>query len=177
MKPALQSSLLEVAEEIRKKYPGTIISYLDANFPFLDGFPLMPHLSHYDGKKVDLAFMYADARNGGYVPGQAPSPIGYGVCEEPTGNEKNMPQICENKGYWQYSLLPKLISPYVKTNLKLDPDRTRDLIRFASGNKRISKIFLEPHLIKRMHLEGLNKIRFHGCQAVRHDDHVHLQVK
>jgi len=27
------------------------ITYLDANFPFIDGFPLLPHLSHNDGKK------------------------------------------------------------------------------------------------------------------------------
>jgi hypothetical protein len=177
VKPALRSSLLEVAKQLNRKYPGTAICYLDANFPFLDGFPLVPHLSHHDGKKVDLAFMYEDTRNGEYLPGQAPSPIGYGVCEEPTGNEQNMPLICESKGYWQYSLLQKLISPYAKTDLKLDLDRTRDLIRFASVNKRIGKIFLEPHLTKRMHLEGSNKIRFHGCQAVRHDDHIHLQVK
>ncbi len=30
----------------------TSITYLDANFPFIDGFPLLPHLSHNDGKKL-----------------------------------------------------------------------------------------------------------------------------
>lgn len=38
--------------------PQIRISYLDANFPFKDGFPLLPHLSHDDGRKVDIAFMY-----------------------------------------------------------------------------------------------------------------------
>ena len=40
----------------------------------------------------------------------------------------------------------------------------------------ISKIFIEPHLKKRMNLKN-PKIRFHGCRAVRHDDHIHLQIK
>ena len=37
---------------------GLTLNYLDANFPFMDGFPLIPHLSHNDGKKLDLAFRY-----------------------------------------------------------------------------------------------------------------------
>ena len=30
------------------------IHYLDANFPFINKFPLLPHLSHNDGKKIDI---------------------------------------------------------------------------------------------------------------------------
>jgi hypothetical protein len=29
----------------------------------------------------------------------------------------------------------------------------------------------------RWNLTQYDKIRFHGCQAVRHDDHIHTQVK
>ena len=43
-------------------------------------------------------------------------------------------------------------------------------------NNYIEKVFIEPHLKTRLNLTS-NKIRFHGCQAVRHDDHIHLQVK
>lgn len=50
---------LENATEILSK-SNISITYLDANFPFFDGFPLLPHLSHNDGKKIDLAFMYID---------------------------------------------------------------------------------------------------------------------
>ena len=32
---------------------------LDGGFPFLDGFPLLPRLSHDDGRKLDLAFLLA----------------------------------------------------------------------------------------------------------------------
>ncbi|MFT5724647.1 MAG: hypothetical protein ACI9JN_001766, partial [Bacteroidia bacterium] len=34
------------------------LNYLDANFPLFDGFPLIPHLSHNDGKKLDISFRY-----------------------------------------------------------------------------------------------------------------------
>jgi hypothetical protein len=33
-----------------EKFPGTVTIALDANFPFVNGFPLLPHLSHADGK-------------------------------------------------------------------------------------------------------------------------------
>lgn len=39
----------------------------------------------------------------------------------------------------------------------------------------IGKLFIEPHLKTRLKLTS-NKIRFHGCQAVRHDDHMHVQM-
>ena len=48
---------------------------LDAGFPVLTGFPLIPHLSHEDGRKADIAFYYADAD--GYLPGRTRSPVGY----------------------------------------------------------------------------------------------------
>ena len=33
-----------------------------------------------------------------------------------------------------------------------------------------------PHLKARLGLNS-NKVRFHGCHAVRHDDHFHVQLK
>ncbi len=54
------------AAAMEQAYPGTVTPYLDANFPFLDGMPLAPHLSHDDGRKLDLAFFYADP--GGALP-------------------------------------------------------------------------------------------------------------
>ena len=40
----------------------------------------------------------------------------------------------------------------------------------------LGKVFIEPHLKDRMKLTN-SKIRFHGCGAVRHDDHIHIQLK
>ncbi|MFW8596031.1 hypothetical protein [Cribrihabitans neustonicus] len=54
--PELREVLVDTAEEMDRQYLGTETLVLDANFPFLDGFPLLPHLSHDDGEKADLAF-------------------------------------------------------------------------------------------------------------------------
>jgi hypothetical protein len=50
VKPELKEAAFEVAKQMNDRYPGIVVNYLDANFPFLDGFPLFPHLSHNDGK-------------------------------------------------------------------------------------------------------------------------------
>ena len=82
VQPELKQATIEVAQQISKKYPGTTLNYLEANFPFFDGFPLIPHLSHNDGKKLDLAFLYIDNKSGKQT-NEAPSFIGYGINEEP----------------------------------------------------------------------------------------------
>ena len=64
VRPKLKEITYEVAENMNEKYPGTTINYLDANFPFIDKFPLFPHLSHNDGKKLDLSFQYNDTKTG-----------------------------------------------------------------------------------------------------------------
>ena len=53
----LKNLLLDTSEKIATER-NFKITYLDANFPFYDGFPLVPHLSHNDGKKIDISFMY-----------------------------------------------------------------------------------------------------------------------
>lgn len=57
VKPELKMTLQQVALDLSKVDPNLAVTYLDANFPFFDGFPLLPHLSHYDGNKIDLAFV------------------------------------------------------------------------------------------------------------------------
>ncbi|MGO1080023.1 hypothetical protein [Inquilinus sp. CA228] len=54
--PRLGPLLDALAAAMDQAHPGTVTLYLDANFPFLDGMPLAPHLSHDDGRKLDLAF-------------------------------------------------------------------------------------------------------------------------
>jgi hypothetical protein len=160
---------------MNEEYPGTTISYLDASFPFFDGFPLAPHLSHDDGKKLDLSFTYLDASTGKRTS-DIPSFIGYGVCEEPHAGEKNIPDYCRAQGAWQYSLLLKLAPQQNKRNFRFDPQRNKKLINLIAGHNKIGKIFIEPHLKTRMGLQSTT-IRFHGCKAVRHDDHIHIQLK
>ena len=166
---------MDVAEEMHKKYPGTITNYLDANFPFIDKFPLLPHLSHNDGKKLDLSFSYIDSRTG-EPTNDCPSIIGYGVCEEPLPSEVNTSVYCDHKGYWQYSFLKKIIPQSKKEFYAFDNERTKELVNLFAAQPEIGKIFIEPHLKTRLGLTS-DKIRFHGCQAVRHDDHIHVQLK
>ena len=78
--------LLQIANDLAKfmnaEFPGTQVVALDASFPFLNGFPLLPHLSHGDGRKLDIAFFYQSA--GGRNPiEETRSPIGYWAFEHP----------------------------------------------------------------------------------------------
>jgi len=58
VKPEMNLLLESVADNLSQINPDIEINYLDANFPFIDKFPLLPHLSHNDGKKIDLSFIY-----------------------------------------------------------------------------------------------------------------------
>jgi len=175
VRPELKQTAFEVAKQMNVKFPGTTVNYLDANFPFINKFPLIPHLSHNDGKKLDLSFCYRDTKTN-EPTNECPSFIGYGICEEPRPNEKNTANFCANKGYWQYSFMTKVISQDNKQDFTFDSDKTRELVTLIATQSSIGKIFIEPHLKTRLNLTS-GKIRFHGCQAVRHDDHIHIQLK
>lgn len=176
VRPALRDVAVRAARDLNQVYPGTTIYYLDASLPFINHFPLIPHLSHNDGKKLDLCFMYTNAATQKPIDG-APSPIGYGVCEEPLPGEINTAAICSEKGFWQYSFLKKIVSQKNKKDYVFDGIRTKQIIDLFAASNTIEKIFIEPHLAVRMNLKSYPKIRFHGCHAVRHDDHLHIQIK
>lgn len=175
VRPQLREITYKVAESMNNKYPGTTINYLDANFPFINKFPLLPHLSHNDGKKLDLSFQYNDSQTG-QMTNDIPSFIGYGICEEPKEGEENKPEDCDKKGYWQYNLLRDIVSQNNKNKFTFDNKRTKELVNSFASHDGLGKIFIEPHLKIRLRLTS-SKIRFHGCQAVRHDDHIHVQLK
>ena len=173
--PELKEALERVATRYERDHPDNRIAYLDASFPFFDGFPLLPHLSHHDGKKVDLAFFYLDAE-GEAVHVGAPSPIGYGVYVEPRADETNAPARCARRGHWRYGALGRFVPQWWKDDFRLDHLPTRDLIEALAHDHGIRRIFLEPHLRRRLRIRS-PKVRFHGCHAVRHDDHLHAEVR
>ncbi|WMJ74625.1 hypothetical protein RCC89_15845 [Cytophagaceae bacterium ABcell3] len=175
VKPELLEITEHVASQMHVLYPGTVTSYLDANFPFIDKFPLLPHWSHNDGKKLDLAFFYRELHSGKRL-NKAPSYIGYGVFEEPITGEQDTPTECASKGFIQYSSLRYLVPQNNKAHMPFDQERTKKIIELLLQESNIGKIFIEPHLKERMGLKH-EKIRFHGCHAVRHDDHIHFQLK
>ena len=53
---------------------------------------------------------------------------------------------------------------------------TKQMILLFTKEKSIEKMFIEPHPQTRLGLESETKISLHGCQAVRHDDHLHIQI-
>lgn len=175
VKPLLRDAFFETAKDVQKKYSSVELIYLDANFPFIEGFPLLPHLSHDDGEKLDIAFLYKNKKNKEFY-NKTFSITGYGVCETPRKGEKNQPKDCEEKGNWQYSLLRKITFAKVKGGMEFDESANRFLLQKIMENKSIKKVFIEPHLQKRLNLGKYKKIRFHGCHAVRHDDHIHFQL-
>ena len=172
VRPELNTVISKIGKSIDQKHPKLKLTILDANFPFINKFPLLPHLSHNDGRKLDISLMYKDSK--GELTNQKPSTSGYGVFEFPKPNEINQPEKCKSNGSWQYDY-PKYLTLGTNSNLEFSEIATKDLVRSILDNNEIKKVFIEPHLKQRLKLDN-DKIRFHGCRAVRHDDHIHLQI-
>lgn len=170
----LYKMTLDIAKQMNLKYPGTVTHYLEANFPLFNH-PLFPHLSHQDGKKLDLAFFYINSKTG-KASNECPSSLGYGVYVNPTQNEVNTTKYCLDNGYWQYDFVHHFVSQKHAREFELDNARTQYLLNLLLKQNNLEKLFIEPHLIHRLKLSS-NKLRFHGCHSVRHDDHIHIQIK
>jgi hypothetical protein len=173
VRSSLRTTTLSVVRKMQQQYPGTVVNYLDASFPLDQPFRMFPHLSHGDGRKLDVAFLYIDAATGS-PSGTTPSFDGYGVYEGPRPNEFNQQSACRQQGYWQGSIFPGKENNH-KTFL-FDEARTKALTNCFASEPATEKIFIEPHLETRLGLTN-PRIRFQGCHAARHDHHIHVQVK
>ncbi|MFT4251117.1 MAG: hypothetical protein QM608_01360, partial [Caulobacter sp.] len=171
-RPEVRDVVAALAGHMAKAHPGTVTRYLDAGFPFFDGFPLPPHLSHRDGLKIDLAYFYRE-RSGAVVNDGTASPIGYWAYEGPKAGEA---RPCAGYGRanlrWNFDALQPLATR------RADSVRTAEALRWLSHEGRafgVKKILLEPHLKARW-APDVDMIRFQGCRAARHDDHLHLEL-
>ncbi|MBS1593052.1 MAG: hypothetical protein JST90_01925 [Bacteroidetes bacterium] len=173
---SLRDVLIEVADKQKENGISLPLRYLDAGFPFVNGWPMLPHLSHNDGRKLDLSYYYQDKENAEALTG-TPAWSGYGFCEAPVNGEVDMPCQCEQSGHTQYSILRKLSSDALHEIYNVDAGATATLIRALAAEPSVSMIFIEPHLKHRWQLDDVSKIKFHGCHAVRHDDHIHIQIR
>ena len=162
--PEVLRTAEDLARHMAAVHPGTVTLVLDAGFPFLDGFPLLPHLSHGDGRQIDLAFWYK--ARGTYLPGVTRSPLGYFAFE--AGLTACSPVWATLR--WDMAWLQPLWPGY-----DLDTERMRTALDWLSEDARVTRVFLEPHLRKRLGVTG-DKFRFQGCRAARHDDHIHFQL-
>lgn len=174
-KPETREVLDALAQAMAAKDPRTVVSYLDVGFPFSDSFYMLPHLSHADGLRLDLAYFYAD-RDGRYRPGATPSPLGYWGFEPPGEGEREectdrfrLLTLRWNMRWWQIAVVK---------HLQLDKPRTGDMLRWLveEGPKLgVGKVLIEPHLPERLGVAS-PLIRFQGCMEPRHDDHLHVEV-
>jgi len=169
--PQLKQELIIVSNKFQKSSSGLKVIYLNANFPFWNGFPLLPHLSHNDGKKIDLSFIY---RKDGKLTNQKPARSGYGHFENPHETEENQHHKCTQRGYWQYGYA-KYLTFGVSDDFEFDANHTRTWINLLLNRRQTQKLFIEPHLKARMGLTH-EKLRYQGCHSVRHDDHIHYQI-
>ncbi len=172
VRPSLNTLLLQTTRKLENT---TIkIHYLDANFPFINKFPLLPHLSHNDGKKIDISLIYENKK--GEISTKQKSISGYGIFEHPKQGEYNQIKRCIRKGYFQYDYPKYITFGSINSNLKFSKKGTKKLIQSILNSPLLGKLFIEPHLKNRLHLDD-KRIRYHGCRAVRHDDHIHIQLK
>lgn len=173
--PRTKALLNALSKHVSAKYPQSQTLVLDANFPFIDGFPLIPHLSHSDGRKVDVAFYYRD-ENGKYLRGITRSPIGYWGFEEPGENYR---PICPSHNGFSLRWDMAIMKPFLRNDFVLDEKRMVAALNWLvreGGKFGLQRLYLEPHLVGRLKLEG-DVIGFQGCSAARHDDHMHLQTR
>lgn len=169
--PELADLTIALAKDMDANYPGTITQYLDANLPF-GRMPLLPHLSHNDGLKIDLAFFYENGE-GDYLPAKTRSPVGYWAFETPSAGASpacisQFPSLRWDLA-WMQPLLP---------DRPLEAERTRAMVRWLLGPGRalgVKRMFLEPHLVENLDVSA-DIMRFQGCRAARHDDHIHIEI-
>lgn len=170
--PELNDLLLETEKNLINTEVEII--YLDANFPFLNGFPLLPHLSHNDGKKIDFSLIYENQN--GEITNKTKSLSGYGVFASPKKSETNKTEECKQQGFYQYDFPKYFTFGKINHELKFSKYGTKLLIEALLKNNNLGKVFIEPHLKERLGLID-DRIRYHGCHSVRHDDHIHIQLK
>ncbi len=141
--PEMAAVAHTAAQTVAAEHPGTVTLALDGGFPFLNGMPLLPHLSHDDGEKLDFAFSYT-APDGHYLPGQTRSPIGYWAFEGADPDPCPPAWLTTRWGMgWLQPLWP---------DRPLEPLRTATLIRALLADTNLAKVFVEPPLAARLGL-------------------------
>jgi hypothetical protein len=174
VRPSLRNICFEAGKKLHEKHPEATIKYMDGNFPLINKFPLLPHISHNDGKKLDIAFCYTDNKSGDQTSDYPPH-IAYGVCEGPKSGEYDRPAECD-KTHWMYSFMHRNMPKGNRVRFGLDENSTRFMINLFVKHPEIGKVLLEPHLETRLGLNS-DKVRSVQCGSARHDDHIHIQIR
>ena len=167
VRPAVREVLIKAARAMSAAHPDDRLWFMDASGA--DGVkPFPPHFSHGDGRQIDLGLYYVDpqgqpmrgfpdtSKHGGLWPAEPPA----------SGEEVACPG--GRKGI-AFKPDPPADRPW-----RLDEVRTRALVEILIADPTVRRVLIEPHLERRLGLWGHPKVRFAGCQAARHDDHIHV---
>ncbi len=91
--------------------------------------------------------------------------------------EYDYPKVCADcSNDFKHNYLRKITPQFQKIKFKFDAVRTQRFLELCVQNNLIKRIYLEPHLQTRLGFDSSNKIHRTGCNAVRHDDHIHIQL-
>jgi hypothetical protein len=163
--------LQQTADKVNRTNPDLKLVYLDASFPFGKEMPLPPHISHSNGRKVDLTFAYT---KNGKIMNAGSCTTGYGNFVAPRQGEHNQIEVCKSKGHYLYDA-SKYAGFGKRKNYVFDEANTKLIIEKLLENPETSRIYIESHLKQRLNIKS-EKVRSTGCWAVRHDDHIHFQI-
>jgi hypothetical protein len=138
----VRDELLSKAKLYGRLYSRSEIHYLDAGFP-IPMMPPLPHLSHNDGKKIDLSFIWH--KNGQSL--FSPSPIGYG----------NMLNGLE----WFYE------------DTEIDHKKTREFLLLLHKSTIVKSIVLNESTKSAIMKKNQDKTKFiePSLNQINHDDH------
>lgn len=157
----LRDEALAIAEDVRAGDPSAQVRYLDGAFPLGPYFPILPHLSHGDGRRLDIALVFEDGTG---------SPLGYfGYAPLDPDEQPACPSQWLDRR-WDLDALQPLFGPP-----RLDVSRSSRILRAAIARPRITRVLLEPHVSHELGVRA-TKLVFQGCRAARHDDHMHVEV-
>ena len=159
--------MIDTARALAEQHPDAVIHFMDGSGP--DGVkPFPPHRSHGDGRQLDVALFFETLEG---EPLAAPPDTsghgGWGPSEPPRHGER----IACPQGRSGAADKP---DPPTDRDWRLDEVRTRALVQLLVNDPRVRRILIEPHLEERLGFWGHPKVRFAGCQAARHDDHLHI---
>jgi hypothetical protein len=163
--PLAQDVMRDAAARLAAEYPGSYITYRDASWPKGER-PFPPHLSHGDGRQIDVALFW-ETRDGRPLARPPASKPRHAVEPRPASAPDPCPGI-DRPG--------DNSDPPASRAWRLDQERTRALIRILLDDRRVRRLLLEPHLKSRLGFTRESRIRFPGCNTFRHDGHVHVDV-
>lgn len=172
VKSDLRETVIEVAGEFGNKHPEARVVYMDGGYALSRFIPMWPHKAHNSGASLDLAYIYEDPETNDILT-SSPSWTGYGVYAY--SKLSNTQKKCIEKNS-SYSFTSIMGITFFKGAYEVNEKLSQELIRMFHKKKKIDKILVEENLIRTLGLRKFRKVKYAGCESVRHDDHFHIEL-